>query len=69
MKHIRATGRYLASAGIAFGILASGAAHAQLDLQSLGASLLGGGQQQAAPRRAAVSRSCCKPMSARTSRC
>lgn len=54
MKHIRATGRHLASAGIAFGILVSGAAHAQLDLQSLGASLLGGGQQQAAPAQGGV---------------
>ncbi|VWM19116.1 hypothetical protein [Burkholderia lata] len=54
MKQIRATGRHLATAGIAFGILASGAAHAQLDLQSIGASLLGGGQQQAAPAQGGV---------------
>ena len=54
MKQIRATGRHLASACIAFGILASGTAHAQLDLQSIGASLLGGGQQQAAPTQGGV---------------
>ncbi|MCA8047921.1 hypothetical protein [Burkholderia arboris] len=55
MKHICATGRHLASAGIAFGILISSAAHAQLDLQSIGASLLGGGgQQQAAPAQGGV---------------
>ncbi|MGU7770708.1 hypothetical protein ACV229_11070 [Burkholderia sp. MR1-5-21] len=49
MNKIRATGKRLAWAGIVCGALLSGAAHAQLDLQSLGASLLGGGQQQAAP--------------------
>ncbi|MGU7778794.1 hypothetical protein [Burkholderia sp. PU8-34] len=49
MNTIRATGKRLAWAGIVCGALLSGAAHAQLDLQSLGASLLGGGQQPAAP--------------------
>ncbi|MBN3789491.1 hypothetical protein [Burkholderia sp. Ac-20353] len=49
MNRIRATGKRLAWASIVCGALLSGAAHAQLDLQSLGASLLGGGQQQAAP--------------------
>jgi hypothetical protein len=48
MNTIRATGKRLASAAIACGALLSGAAHAQLDLQSLGASLLGGAQQQQA---------------------
>ena len=50
MKQIRATGRHLASACIAFGILASGTAHAQLDLQSIGASLLGGGSSRRRPQ-------------------
>ncbi|RQS68638.1 hypothetical protein DID96_18790 [Burkholderia sp. Bp8963] len=49
MNRIRATGKHLAWAGIVCGALLSGAAHAQLDLQALGASLLGGGQQQTAP--------------------
>ncbi|WP_261537406.1 hypothetical protein [Burkholderia multivorans] len=53
MKHIRAARRHLAFAGIAFGMLLSGAAHAQLDLQSIGSSLLGGGQQ-AAPAQGGV---------------
>jgi len=53
MKHIRAARRHLAFAGIAFGMLLSGAAHAQLDLQSIGSSLLGGGQQ-AAPEQGGV---------------
>ncbi|KVC61455.1 hypothetical protein [Burkholderia stagnalis] len=48
MNMIRATGKRIAQAGLVCGALLSGAAHAQLDLQSLGASLLGGGQQQAA---------------------
>ncbi|WP_269504523.1 hypothetical protein [Burkholderia sp. IMCC1007] len=56
MKHIRATGKQLATAGIAFGILlgVNGSAHAQLDLQSIGSALLGGGQQQAAPAQGGV---------------
>ncbi|CAB3761790.1 hypothetical protein GQ57_09400 [Burkholderia sp. MSh2] len=54
MKQIRATGRYLASAGIALGLLASGAAHAQFDLRSVGAALLDGGQQQAASGQGGV---------------
>ncbi|KVD67710.1 hypothetical protein WL78_03530 [Burkholderia ubonensis] len=54
MNRIRATGRRLAWAGAVCGALLSGAAHAQLDLQSLGASLLGGGQQQAAPAQGAI---------------
>ncbi|MBY4865051.1 hypothetical protein DIE14_17605 [Burkholderia sp. Bp9017] len=56
MEHIRATGKRLAAAGIAFGILlgVNGTAHAQLDLQSIGSSLLGGGQQQAAPAQGGV---------------
>ncbi len=49
MKTIRATGKGLAGAGLVCGVLMSGAAYAQLDLQSLGASLLGGAPQQAAP--------------------
>ncbi|KWI56754.1 hypothetical protein WT72_14400 [Burkholderia pseudomultivorans] len=49
MKHIRATARRVAAAGIALGILLSGAAHAQLDLQSIGSSLLGGVQPSSAP--------------------
>ncbi|KOE23740.1 hypothetical protein [Burkholderia multivorans] len=53
MKYIRAARRHLAFAGIAFGMLLSGAAHAQLDLQSIGSSLLGGGQQ-AAPAQGGV---------------
>ncbi|KVV42710.1 hypothetical protein WK81_16390 [Burkholderia ubonensis] len=54
MNRIRATGKRLAWAGAVCGVLLSGAAHAQLDLQSLGASLLGGGQQQAAPAQGAL---------------
>ncbi|KVO54098.1 hypothetical protein [Burkholderia stagnalis] len=56
MNTIRATGKRIAQAGLVCGALLSGAAHAQLDLQSLGASLLGGGQQQAAaaPAQGAV---------------
>ncbi|KVG80941.1 hypothetical protein WJ36_16150 [Burkholderia ubonensis] len=54
MNRIRATGKRLAWAGAVCGALLSGAAHAQLDLQSLGASLLGGGQQQAAPAQGAI---------------
>ncbi|AYZ62410.1 hypothetical protein EGY31_03515 [Burkholderia multivorans] len=54
MNRIRATGKRLAWAGAVCGALLSGAAHAQLDLQSLGASLLGGGQQQAAPAQGAL---------------
>lgn len=56
MKHIGATGKHLAAAGIAFGILlgAHGTAQAQLDLQSIGSALLGGGQQQAAPAQGGV---------------
>jgi len=49
MKTIRVTGKGLAGAGLVCSVLMSGAAYAQLDLQSLGASLLGGAPQQAAP--------------------
>jgi hypothetical protein len=56
MKHIRATGKQLAAAGIAFGMLLgmNGHADAQLDLQSIGSALLGGGQQQAAPSQGGI---------------
>ncbi|PCE32917.1 hypothetical protein [Burkholderia ubonensis] len=54
MNTIRATGKRLAWAGAVCGALLSGAAHAQLDLQSLGASLLGGGQQQATPAQGGI---------------
>lgn len=56
MKHIRATGKQLAAAGIAFGMLLgmNGHADAQLNLQSIGSALLGGGQQQAAPSQGGI---------------
>lgn len=70
MNTIRATGKRIAQAGFVCGALLSGAAHAQLDLQSLGASLLGGGQQQAAAAPAqGGSGNCCRRTSARISRC
>lgn len=46
MNSIRTMGKRLAWAGVACGAMLSGAAHAQLDLQSLGATLLGGAPQQ-----------------------